>query len=112
MGVEQVMLNLPQFIIAVLLYFILFFGIGFILNMLLRSTWTMAIIYPIVIFFMVDDSGIFSYFTNAGESFALLGDGLLSLTAIDIIILTAGMIGALLSGLAIKMLRNRGYQMF
>lgn len=112
MGVERGMLNLPQLIIAVLLYFVLFFGIGFILNMLLRSTWTMAVIYPIVIFFMVDQSGFFSYFTNASESFSTLGTNLVALTTADVIILTAGMVGAILSGLANKMLRARGYQMF
>ncbi|SDO42815.1 Putative membrane protein [Alkalicoccus daliensis] len=106
------MLNLPQLIIAILLYFVLFFGIGFILNMLLRSTWTMALIYPVVIWFMIDDAGFFSYFTNPGGSFSSLGNNFVSLTTADIIILISGMIGAVLSGIAIRMLRVRGYQMF
>ncbi|SES38136.1 YuiB family protein [Salipaludibacillus aurantiacus] len=106
------MLNLPQLIIAILLYFVLFFGIGFILNMLLRSTWTMAVIYPVVIFFIVDQSGFFSYFTNPSPSFSALAENLIALTTADIIILIAGMGGAVLSGVANRMLRNRGYQMF
>ncbi|SES36453.1 YuiB family protein [Salisediminibacterium halotolerans] len=106
------MLNIPQMIIAILLYFVLFFGIGFILNMLLRSTWTMAVIYPIVIMFIVGNAGFFSYFTNPGASFTDLGESLVSLAAADAIILTAGFIGAVLSGIANKMLRDRGYQMF
>lgn len=106
------MLNLPQLIIAVLLYLILFFGIGFILNMLLRSTWIMAVLYPVVIWFLVDDAGFFNYFANPGTSFSALGGSLASLTTADIIILIAGMIGAILAGIAIRMLRTRGYQMF
>ncbi|MDG5788883.1 YuiB family protein [Evansella sp. AB-P1] len=106
------MLTLPQLIIAFVLYFVLFFGIGFILNMLLRSTWTMAVIYPIVIFFIVDQSGFFSYFTSPGESFVVFWNQFISLKTADIIILAAGMIGAILSGIANRMLRNRGYQMF
>ncbi|PYZ92931.1 hypothetical protein CR194_14930 [Salipaludibacillus keqinensis] len=106
------MLNLPQLIIAILLYFVLFFGIGFILNMLLRSTWTMAVIYPIVIFFIVDQSGFFSYFREPSSSFSDLWNSLTALTTADVIILIAGMVGAILSGIAIRMLRSRGYQMF
>ncbi|SDZ60553.1 Putative membrane protein [Evansella caseinilytica] len=106
------MLTLPQLIIGIILYFILFFGIGFILNMLLRSTWTMAIIYPVVVFFIVDKAGIFSYFTTPGQAFSDLWSHLSALKTADIIILIAGMGGAILSGIANRMLRNRGYRMF
>ncbi|MBU9722117.1 MULTISPECIES: YuiB family protein [Bacillaceae] len=106
------MLSLPQLIIAIVLYFVLFFGIGFILNMLLRSTWTMAVIYPIVIFFIVDESGLLQYFLSPGEAFPTFFNDLIALKTADIIILSAGMAGAILSGIANRMLRNRGYQMF
>ncbi|WP_416147079.1 YuiB family protein [Salipaludibacillus sp. HK11] len=106
------MLNIPQLIIATLLYFVLFFGIGFILNMLLRSTWTMAVIYPVVVIFMVDQVGFISYFTNTASSFSELWSSVLSLAFADVIILVAGMVGAILSGIANRMLRERGYQMF
>ncbi|CAM4016144.1 YuiB family protein [Alkalicoccus chagannorensis] len=106
------MLNLPQLIIAILLYFVLFFGIGFILNMLLRSTWTMAVLYPVVILFIISDAGFFQYFTNPAASFSSLGSSAASLAVADMVILAAGMIGAVLSGIAIRMLRARGYRMF
>lgn len=80
--------------------------------MLLRSTWVMAVIYPLVVLFLVSDAGFFSYFTAPGESFAELGSSLVSITFVDIVILSAGMIGAILAGIAIRMLRVRGYQMF
>ncbi|PRO65690.1 hypothetical protein C6I21_08295 [Alkalicoccus urumqiensis] len=99
-------------IIAILLYFVLFFGIGFILNMLLRSTWTMAVLYPIVIMFMVSTNGFFSYISSPAASFGSLWESLVNLAAADIVILFAGMVGAVLSGIAIRMLRVRGYQMF
>ncbi|WP_096190032.1 YuiB family protein [Evansella halocellulosilytica] len=106
------MLSLPQLIIAFVLYFVLFFGIGFILNMLLRSTWTMAVIYPVVIFFIVNDTSLGAYFSQPGQAFSDFGSQLVALKTADIIILAAGMGGAILSGIANRMLRNRGYQMF
>lgn len=45
---------LPQLFISMLLFIVLFFGIGFLLNMLLRSTWVMAVIYPVVVVMIVD----------------------------------------------------------
>lgn len=72
----------------------------------------MAIIYPIVIFFIVDKSGLFAYFTRPGEAFPALWNNFVSLKTADVVILIAGMVGAMLSGIAIRMLRNRGYQMF
>ncbi|WP_256593019.1 YuiB family protein, partial [Pseudomonas sp. 2822-15] len=67
----------------------------------------MAVIYPIVIFFIVDDSGILQYFINPGEAFPVFLNNLIALKTADIIILTAGMVGAILSGIANRMLRNR-----
>lgn len=91
---------------------VLFFGIGFLFNMLLRATWFMVILYPIVVIMIVDDIRFFEYFTKPGTSLQLLGSDLLNLSASDITILACGLIGAVLSGIAIKMLRVRGYQMF
>ncbi|WP_236634862.1 YuiB family protein [Alteribacter lacisalsi] len=105
-------MSLPQLIISVVLFLVLFFGIGFILNMLLRSTWVMAVIYPIVVIFIIDDVGFFSYFTSPAASFSELGQAVVSLHIADVTILAAGMAGAVISGFAIKMLRVRGYQMF
>jgi lipoprotein signal peptidase len=105
-------MGLPIFLISLLLFFVLFFGIGFLLNMLLRATWIMAIIYPVVCILIVDEVRIFEYFTNAGESFSLLANKVTTLAVADISILTAGLIGAICSGLVIKTLRAKGYQMF
>jgi hypothetical protein len=106
------LISIPQLIISILLFIVLFFGIGFLLNMLLRSTWFMAIIYPIVVIRIVDDVSVFEYITAPISSFSALGSKLISLQIADIIILSAGMAGALLAGLANKVLRSKGYQMF
>ncbi|WP_297990925.1 YuiB family protein, partial [uncultured Anoxybacillus sp.] len=37
-------MSIPVLLISILLFFVLFFGIGFLLNMILRTTWTMAIL--------------------------------------------------------------------
>ncbi|RNA67393.1 YuiB family protein [Alteribacter keqinensis] len=106
------MISIPQLIISIVLFLVLFFGIGFILNMLLRSTWVMAVIYPIVVIFIIDSVGFFTYFTSPGMAFSELGQSFVNLKLADIIVLSAGMAGAILSGITIRMLRERGYQMF
>jgi hypothetical protein len=105
-------MSLPVLLISLLLFFVLFFGIGFLLNMLLRATWVMAIIYPIVFIFIIDNVRFYEYFTNAQSSFSLLGNKMASLAVADIIILLFGLIGAICSGIVIKTLRSKGYQMF
>lgn len=103
---------IPVLLISILLFMVLFFGIGFLLNMLLRSSWIMAVIYPIIVVLIVDNVRFYQYFTNPGKVFPLLLDELTSLKSADIIILLSGLIGAILAGVAIKELRKRGYQMF
>jgi Putative membrane protein len=89
-------LSLPQVIISIPLFSVLLFGIGFILNMILKTTWFPSILYAALI------SGLAVYmFMERG-----------GLKPVDWIILSAGMIGALLSGWTIKMLRAKGYRMF
>ncbi|WP_257349600.1 YuiB family protein [Pseudalkalibacillus decolorationis] len=105
-------LTIPTLIISMLLFMVLFFGIGFLLNMLLRMTWIMAIIYPIVVITIVDDVQFFQYFAEPGVTFPKLADSFVLLHFSDIIVLIFGLLGAILSGVAIKMLRVRGYQMF
>ncbi|MCM3714071.1 YuiB family protein [Halalkalibacter oceani] len=103
---------LPQLLISMILFLILFFGIGFLLNMVLRSTWIMAFIYPIIVILIVDNVGIMEYFTAPGAAFSKLGTDLMALQIVDILILSSGFIGAIVAGIVIKMLRVRGYQMF
>jgi purine-cytosine permease-like protein len=99
-------------IISMLLFLVLFFGIGFLLNMLLRMTWIMAVIYPLVVIFIVDDVRFIEYFRNAGESFSELGTKLGSLALADLLILGSGLTGAILSGVVMRILRAKGYRMF
>ncbi|MCM3760448.1 YuiB family protein [Alkalihalobacillus oceani] len=103
---------LPQLLISMVLFLILFFGIGFLLNMVLRSTWIMAFIYPIIVILIVDNVGIMEYFTAPGAAFPRLGADLAALQIVDILILSSGFVGAIIAGIVIKMLRVRGYQMF
>lgn len=104
--------SIMQFIISLVLYFVLFFGIGFILNMLFRTTWLMAIIYPVIILFFVNDIRVANYWQEPGESFLHLWERITGLYLTDVIILSSGFIGSVLSGLALKALRKKGYQMF
>lgn len=106
------LISLPVVIISIVLFFVLFFGIGFLLNMLLRMSWIMAVIYPIVCLFIISKEKLISYVQSPGESFASLFHRVLSLAAADVLILVSGLAGAIVSGIAINMLRKRGYQMF
>ncbi|SDH62885.1 Putative membrane protein [Alteribacillus persepolensis] len=104
--------SLPQLIISMMLFLLLFFGIGFLLNMILRSTWVMAVLYPLVVVAIIDNVSVFDYILSPASSFQALGQDIMSLQVVDIIILTCGMAGAVIAGIAIRMLRVRGYQMF
>jgi hypothetical protein len=105
-------ISLPVVLISVVLFFVLFFGIGFLLNMLLRMSWIMACIYPIVCAFIVNDQKLIDYFRTPFESFLDLISKFGTLAAADVLILMSGLGGAVMSGIAIKLLRKRGYQMF
>jgi purine-cytosine permease-like protein len=106
------MLSLPILIISVVLFFVLFFGIGFLLNMLFRSSWIMVILFPFIAIYFVNKAKLIHYVKNPGETFGNLGNNFSHLGAFDIVILSSGLAGALLAGIVIKMLRNRGYRMF
>jgi hypothetical protein len=89
---EAMTVSLPQLIVSVPLFFVLFFGIGFILNMILKTTWFPVIAYTgLLIFFIVSKGG---------------------LMIVDMIIMFSGLVGAFVSGWAIKTLRVKGYRMF
>jgi len=103
---------LIQFVVSIILFFIIFFGLAFILNMLLRRTWLMAFIYPFIVLMIVDDISTAEYFTAPGESFATAFSGLAEITIADVSILVAGFAGTIVSGFVIKFLRKSGYQMF
>ncbi|GAK05296.1 hypothetical protein JCM19037_3781 [Geomicrobium sp. JCM 19037] len=104
--------SLPQLIISMMLFLILFFGIGFLLNMVLRSTWMMAVIYPVIVIWIVNSATFTEYFTAPIQSFSAIPAEFAALRIADIVILLSGFIGAIIAGVAIRMLRVRGYQMF
>ena len=104
--------SLVQLMLSVLIFLVMFFGIGFLLNMLLRMTWLMALVYPIVVILIIDEVDFFDYFASPAMAFQALGDKLVSLHIADILILSSGLLGAIIAGIVIKLLRKNGYQMF
>lgn len=85
-------MNIAQLIISIPLFLFLAFGIGFILNMLIKTTWLPLVIYVLIVIYM----------------FIRMG----SLLPVDYIVLTSGLAGAVLSGVTIRILRSKGYRMF
>ncbi len=105
-------ISLTHVVLSILIFIVMFFGIGFLLNMLLRMTWLMAIIYPIVVVLIIDEVKLYEYFTKPKYAFQLLGEKIMALHTVDIVILASGLVGAIISGFVIKLLRKQGYQMF
>lgn len=94
-------INAIQIVIAIVLIFVLFFGISFILNMLLKTTWLPIYLYIIgvlaVLFFWDKESwNIF----------------LSEFKLVDYIYFITGIIGIIIGGKTIQLLRNQGYKMF
>lgn len=106
------MAQIVQFIVAILLYFVIFFGIAFILNMLLRQTWLMSFLYPIFVIIMIDEQATTAYFKTPSAAFQQLGDRFTQITVADGAILIGGFVGTIVSAVVIKILRKSGYQMF
>ena len=104
--------SLVQLIISVLLFFVMFFGIGFLLNMLLRMTWLMAVAYPIVVIFIVDEVSFLDYIFKPSSSFTALAEKMQALQVVDIAILSGGLAGAIVAGIVMIVLRKNGYRMF
>ncbi|MBD3109036.1 YuiB family protein [Bacillus sp. AGMB 02131] len=105
-------LSIPSFIISIVLFLVLFFGIGFLLNMLFRSSWIMAVLFPLVAIYIINNAKLIQYVKNPSATFGQIGDNFINLAVADIVILSSGFIGAIASGITIKMLRKKGYQMF
>src|SRR5690625_6247175 len=67
--------EIVQFIVGSVLFFILFFGIAFIINMLVRQTWVITLLYPFIIILVVGKYSFLDYFTQPGNAFpAVLED--------------------------------------
>jgi len=103
---------LIQLIVSIILFFVIFFGLAFIINMLLRRTWLMSILYPFIVIIIIDGISVTKYFTAPMEAFSIAFAMLMKITVVDWIILISGFIGTIVSGIVIKYLRKNGYQMF
>lgn len=90
-----------QVAIVMLLFFVLTFGIGFILNMLIKTTW-----FPIYLFIFV----VIVYILNRG--WGDIAGHLMKYGWPDILTFIGGFIGAIVSGVAINTLRKNGFKMF
>ncbi|TVX98755.1 YuiB family protein [Cohnella terricola] len=91
-------------IIGSLLCLVLFFGIGFILNMLIKTTW-----FPLWLFvIVVIPLGIWQLWQDDLS----VTENIQSLLVSDTILIVAGAVGAYLSGWSIRALRRGGYKMF
>ncbi|MGA9174485.1 MAG: YuiB family protein [Thermoactinomyces sp.] len=86
-------MNIAQLIISIPLLFVLFFGLGFILNMILKTTWL-----PLVIFFAV--------VLYVGWDVTHI------VTLVNAVLFFSGLAGAVSGVWTIKTLRTKGYRMF
>nr|WP_325063585.1 YuiB family protein [Risungbinella massiliensis] len=86
-------INLIQLVISIPLILVLIFGIGFILNMILKTTWIPLILYLALVIYL---------------AFQLKGAPQLA----DITWFIAGLAGAVGCGWTIRYLRQNGYRMF
>lgn len=92
-----------QLIIVTVLLFVLFFGLGFILNMLMKTTW-----FPIYGFVVL----IIGTVVYQGVKSGSIMDNVAGYSFVDYIAMIGGLIGAWLSGWTIQQLRVKGYKMF
>ncbi|ANY65195.1 YuiB family protein [Paenibacillus algorifonticola] len=93
-----------QLIIATVLFLVMMFGIGFILNMLLKTTW-----FPIYMFIIVL---VPFYVWSTWDKTLSASENFTSFTFIDLVPVFGALIGAYLSGWTIQALRKGGYKMF
>ncbi|NOU92797.1 hypothetical protein GC093_06070 [Paenibacillus sp. LMG 31456] len=94
---------LLQLVIVTVLLFVLFFGLGFILNMLMKTTWFPIYGYIALVIFLV---------VYWGWGTGSLATNLAEYGIADYVPAVGGLIGAALSGSTIKSLRTKGYTMF
>ncbi len=87
-------MNIAQLVISILLFLVLAFGIGFILNMLAKTTWVPTGLYLILVAYL--------FFFKTGGHFAW----------VDWVVLSSGLVGCILSGVVIRSLRQKGFRMF
>lgn len=96
--------GLVMALILMVLFFVMMFGIGFILNMLMKTTW-----FPVVVFIIVFIPITIYMMWENDKTFV---DNLLSYGIFDYLTALSGLIGAYVSGLTINVLRKKGFRMF
>lgn len=87
-------IQILQNFILLILAFTLMFGLGFIINMMLKTTWFPIYAYAALV------TGLIWWSWGVSYGF------------VDLLPLLSGLLGALLSGSVIRSLRFRGYKMF
>lgn len=97
------MIDIIQLVILMVLVFVLMFGIGFIFNMLLKTTHFPIYLYVVAVI------GMLIYWASTSGS---LLSHLAELRFGEYLLFVCGLAGAILSGRTIHMLRVRGYKMF
>ncbi len=102
-GERQPMQFIPVLVLMVL-FFVMMFGIGFILNMLMKTTWFPSYLFVIVILPVV----VYSLWDHSST----LMSHLASFQLVDYMTGVAGLAGAIISGWTIQKLRLGGYRMF
>lgn len=85
-------MSFPQYFVAIPLFAFLGFGISFILNMILKTTWLPMALYVILV-------GVIVFQMESIRN----GDWLM---------LTIGLVGVGIGSWAIQFLRKKGYRMF
>ncbi len=95
-------MNLVQVPVLMLLSMVLFFGIGFILNMLLKTTWLpLGGFFVLLIGVSIARGGLSATLEYVSEW-----------TWVDYIPVVSGLLGVVLSSWAIRTLRMKGFRMF
>jgi hypothetical protein len=97
------LIEIAQLIIVTVLLFVLFFGLGFILNMLLKTTWLPIYCYILLVVVLI---------IYWGWGTGSLMQNIAEYTVADYIPAIGGLLGAVLSGKIIQKLRTLGYKMF
>ena len=99
------MLQFLPVLVLMILVFVMMFGIGFIVNMLMKTTWFPCFLYVLVILPIM----VYSLWNQDQNTFlAHLG----SFKPVDYLSGLAGLAGAFLSGWSIHTLRVKGFKMF
>lgn len=94
-----------QIVFATMLFMVITFGIGFIVNMLIKTTWFPTYFFIVLIV-------VLAFWAPWNGNDEKLVDVITQYTFIDFIPVIGAIAGAIISGYAIRALRKGGYKMF